>query len=391
MSKTVSQPKLFVVKGRTVGMRVTQKIDTCRDVGVSPSLRVFTKREIVRSDSFCHDTARIVHNMHNIQFDTARLTKQNVCTINDTFRKVNSKLPVYDYSLYVHSTTGTPIECVVFHNTDLFPIKDKYLHVVLDGTGEDGYLPLAQVGSEYDSGLRYTEDDGTVWQICTNLVFNLFDEYLTADNYFINTFNIDYVYKAFKAIFAGRVSFGNNCIYLLTPQTECGVTKMLMIGCDLRISWTKEGSNDYNNGITLSTYYDGVNDTSYGGDNKYKANAMLVKFEPRKKYRIQFFDSRKSTAYTKDEIIKGCFIVGKDVEKLPEESSKYTAIAETNSWCTCDKKSNSIVSACNYEDEEYYDYAQELKTKWLNYPHSTLQYQYYDLANLEYKELRDDD
>lgn len=387
MMQTVSNPKLFIVRGKNEGIRVTLTFDTCREVGRSNIVKCNTKRHVIRKDINKFDTARLVHNMNNICFDTCRKICADIETVHDTFRRVKSKLPVYDYSFYVHSSTGQPIECVIFHHTDLFPLKDKYIHVKLDGTNEDGYLPLAPVGSEYDSGLRYTADDGTVWQICTNLVYNIIDEYFVRDNYFINTLSLDYMYHAFSAIFAGRVTRGSNCIYLVTPQFECGITKMLMIGIDLRISWTDDGTDNYNKGITLSTYNNGVNDTSYGGDAKYKANAMLVKFEPRRKYKIEFHNSHKTSSYNDEERIRGCFIFGRDIEKLAEESSTYESIINGN-YCTCDEITYTVASASEYTDTYYYD-TQELKDKILNYPHSTKQYQYYELAHIKYEDLTD--
>ena len=63
---------------------------------------------------------------------------------------------------------------------------------------------------------------------------------------------------------------------------------MFVIGLDIRISWINDGSNDWNNAITLSTHENGLCDTSFGGDNKYKANAMLVKLQAGTRYKIDF-------------------------------------------------------------------------------------------------------
>ena len=177
MIQKISTPKIFIVKGIVEGKRVTQKLDTFRNIGNSRTDRNDTCREIYRTDVFKNDTVRRVHNMNNICFDTTRKINRQEIIYNDTYREVHSNVPVYDHSFYVHSKTGKPIECVIFHNTVYFPYPNKYVKVQLDDNGEFGYLPLAPVGSEYDSGMRYTENDGTVWQICTNVIYNLIKEY----------------------------------------------------------------------------------------------------------------------------------------------------------------------------------------------------------------------
>ena len=383
MIQKIENPKVFIVKGVVEGKRVTQSLCTLREVGRSTSDRNNTLREIYRTDSFKNDTARHVHNMNNICFDTVRKINRNESIYNDTYREVHSNVPVYDHSFFVHSKTGRPIECVIFHNTHYFPYPDKYVKVQLDDNGEFGYLPLAPIGSEYDSGMRYTENSGKVWQICTNVIYNLIDEYFVQDNYFVNTINCEYMYKAFKAIFGGRVQLKDNYIILKTPQNDCGITKMFMIGLDLRISWNDNDSDDFTNSITLTTFNDGLNDTSYQGDNKHKADAMLVKFEPRKKYKIEFFNNHNGVSYTDMESVRGCFIFGRDIENLKEESGSYQKLIDTSSYCTCDIETGFVVNANDIESP-YYSDMQDMRNIWLNYNHSRKLYNYYDLVHLKY-------
>ena len=384
MIENLKNPKLFIVKGKNEGIRVQVNVDTLRVVGRTTITRNDTLRIIYRTDSFYCDTARKIHNMNNIQFDTRRKINRQEELYVDTFRRVKSLLPVYNHSLYVHSKTGKPIECVIFSSTKLFPYKDKYMHVILDN-GDTGYVPLAPVGSEMDSGLRYTMDNGEVWQICSNVIYNILDTFLVDRNYFINTLSADYVYRAFRAIFGGHVSRQGKDIYLLTPQFDCGVSKLFMIGVDLRITWIDETETDWSKGVTLTTYNNGVCDTSFGGEEKYKANAMLVKLEPRKKYKITYYDSCKWTSYTPEERVKGCFIIGRDVEALPEESASYESLVQTDSYCTLDEKIDVILHASENTDDYYFD-AWQMKNNWLKYTNSRRWYQYYEGKKLKYTE-----
>jgi hypothetical protein len=327
--------------------------------------------------------------MNNICFDTCRKINREEENYFDTYRRVHSVLPVYNHSLFVHSITGKPIECVIFATTKLFPYKDKYMKVILDDGGF-GYVPLAPVGSEMDSGMRYTMDNGEVWQICSNVIYNIFDTFLCDDNYFINTLNADYVYRSFKAIFGGHVSRKGKEIYLITPQFDCGVSKIFMIGVNLQISWIDEDQTDFSKGITLTTYNNGVCDTSFGGENKYKANAMLVKLEPRKKYRFTYYDSCKWTSYSPEERVKGCFIIGRDVEKLDEESSSYQLLLDTNSYCCLDESADVILHASSSDDEYYFDMHQ-MKQNWLDYTNTKHMYNYWEGKKIKLNELHNEE
>jgi len=377
-------PYIFIVRGKKEGSRVTVNYDTKRIVNRGDVIRSDTLRHLHREDAIRYDTARLIRNMNNILFDTRRKIDRDETSINDTIRIIKSKLPINNVSVYVHSNRAKPVECVIFQNTGFFPYKDKYVKVQLDHNGKFGYLPLAHVGDEYDSGLRYTEDDGTTWQICTNVIYNLIDHYFKADNLFINASDLNYVYMAFRKLFSSRVTLGNNCIYVMTPPVDCGITKMFMLGLDLRISWCLNNTDDFSKAITLSTYYDGLNDTSFGGDNKRKANAMLVKFEPRKLYKIEFFNKRGKISYNDIDQIKGVFILGRDVERMFEYSASYKLLVDTKSYCTCNELNYEMEDASNM-NSKYYDYMIEMKDKWMKYKNSNMVYNYYELKNIQTK------
>ena len=381
ITKSIKSPQIFIVHGKVEGKRVTVDFDTSREVCNSKVSRFDTERYVYRKDSNLFDTSRIVNNMNNIIFDTCRKINRDESYIFDSLRAIKSKLPVHNVSVYIHSNRDKPVECVIFQNTGFFPYKNKYVKVQMDFNGKYGYLPLAPVGSEYDSGLRYEEDNGTIWQICTNVLYNLRHQYFKANNYFINAYDLNYVYNAFKKIFSSRVERDLNCIYLTTPPKDCGITKMFMIGLDLRISFGIDNKN-LNKLVTLSTWHDGYNITSFGGDEKRKANAMLIKFEPRKKYKIEFYQSHGKTSYTNNENVKGVFIMGKDVESLEEKSSSYEKLILTNSYCTCNKITYEVDLAMQPMDL-YYDDMKEMKRNWLDYTNSTYMYNYYSLENIK--------
>lgn len=380
-------PKIFIVKGKNQGVRVTLNFDSCREIGRTVNLRNDTEREVHRTEILKNDTARLIHNQRNIQFETLRKINKDMICKNDTLRRVKSNLPVYYHSFYVQAVNGKPIECIIFEDTSLFPLPTKYVKVQLDDNNEFGYLPLAPVGSEYDSGLRYTEDvTGKVWQICSTITYNIFDEFFVNDNYFINITDYDYFYQAMKNIFGGRVEYGDDCVYLTTPQQACGITKMFMIGLDIRISWTNDGTEYWNDGVTLTTHNNGICDTSYGGDNKYKANAMLVKFEPRKKYKIQFYNKYLNIQYDANEIIKSCVIFGRDVEKLPEQSSDYSALINTDEYCTTNEEGNMVHA--NNRNYPQFEMLNRMKADWMKYTNTRRMYDFYDLVHITYEDVK---
>ena len=109
---------------------------------------------------------------------------------------------------------------------------------------------------------------------------------------------------------------------------------------------------------------------------------MLIKFKPRKTYKIEFYDSHGKTKYLPNEKIKGCFIFGKDIENLEEKSSSYQRLIDTDSYCTCDLATSDIEHASN-KMSKYYDEVQELKEKWLEYTNSKYMYNYYDVADMK--------
>ena len=151
--------------------------------------------------------------------------------------------------------------------------------------------------------------------------------------------SLNYVHHALRKVFNDdhvTKDSTKNCIYFKTMMTSCGIHKMFVIGLDCKISWKNNNDkDDWTNTITLTTYNNGLNDTSFTGDEKHKADAMLVEFEQNKLYKIEFSNKHKGISYdATTEPIKNCIIFGKDVEKLLEKSSNYERLLKTQHYFT---------------------------------------------------------
>ncbi len=153
-----------------------------------------------------------------------------------------------------------------------------------------------------------------------------------------------------------------------------------MIGTYLEISWSEDGKNY----TTYNTYDNGLCSTSYGGDNKHKANAMLVSLEANKVYRFKVLDTYKSIKYNKNELAHACMIFGKDVEKLPNHSSDYTILTQTEKYCMINAE-GFIVEADDPSDNSH-RYSSSMIKLWLKYTNSSMKYNYYSTKTLRLEE-----
>lgn len=389
MKQTLGRPKVFIVKidsDTSAFKYVSQRIDTCRVLSRTIMERYDTRRNVYITNQVDYDTKRDVHNMNNIQFDTSRKINTDVQTDSDTKRFVKSDVPVDGYSFWVNADGHSPVECIIFTNISYFPYPDKFVKVLLDANGNYGFLPLAPVGSEFDSGFRFTEDDGTVWQICTDVIYDLIDQLFINDNYFINMSSLNYVHHALRKVFNDdhvTKDSTKNCIYFKTMMASCGIHKMFVIGLDCKISWKNNNDkDDWTNTITLTTYNNGLNDTSFTGDEKHKADAMLVEFEQNKLYKIEFSNKHKGISYdATTEPIKNCIIFGKDVEKLLEKSSNYERLLKTQHYFTYDDIADDFVDA-EPATSSYNKDMNDMKKMWLDHTVTKHHYNYYKLEDL---------
>ena len=377
-------PQIFIVKGKNYGKKTTITGDTLREVGVSGKIRNDAERLVELSYENNCDTLRNVKNNGNIQFPVIRKINQKVVCENDLIRVVKSDEQADAFSFYIQADNKKiPVECTIFKYTNLFPFPNKYVKVQIDNDGNFGYLPLVPVGSDYDSSLRYTDNDGKIWQIASSIEYNILDNVFLTDNYFINLLDKERLFYSLKNIFDSRVERENDTIYLNAPPTISGLIKMFVIGLDIRISWINDGSNDWNNAITLSTHENGLCDTSFGGDNKYKANAMLVKLQAGTRYKIDFNNTYGKISYADEDKVKGCLIFGRTVEQLKEKSSTYQSLIDTVEYCTTDKNYNMVLA----NKKEYVEFKTMnlMKQSWLNYTNSKRVYDYYDLVDIKYQ------
>lgn len=184
------------------------------------------------------------------------------------------------HSLFVHNDgTGRDHELAMYHTTRSFPDPHRYLQVLTKQGRVKGYLPLDTVGSEYDSGLRWTEaSTGTVYQVCSKAAVNVFRYIVRADNAVVVCTSNTVLRAALRSLFEERV--GNDPpgdVLLTAPAAGSGVTQALVAGLNLRI-----GVGD----AELSTLMNGLNISSFGGDSSMLGRTMLVRMSPPNVYRL---------------------------------------------------------------------------------------------------------
>ena len=76
-------------------------------------------------------------------------------------------------------------------------------------------------------------------------------------------------------------------------------------------------------GVELTTYDNGLQTTSFGGDKNWLANAMLIKFNNREKFKIEFANDYHGTSYDSSAIVKNALVFGTVTESLPKQSYSF--------------------------------------------------------------------
>jgi hypothetical protein len=163
---------------------------------------------------------------------------------------------------------GKVHELCMYHVTRMFPFPHKYIPVELEN-GVMGYLPLNVVGSDYDSGFRYMDDDGTVYQICSKTAVDVFREMVHANNLVVLCRNILDLYRAFRIVFEERVTIADDRSYveLQCPHAACGVSRMLLVGAYMGVAVDD---------TSLVTYFNGLNMSAAGGDKSFMGRTMMI-------------------------------------------------------------------------------------------------------------------
>lgn len=266
------------------------------------------------------------------------------------------------------------IKCRLYDTPEGFPIKDVHLSVVCDDN-KRRYCPLDHVNYDFDSGVRVNDNYGNEYQISVARQENIINRYFPFGNIVIPLTTYDDLYTILTGIFGtARVKLGENkdCIYFTPPSASSGITQFFAIGLNIRITNHKDA--------TLTTYNNGLNRTSFGGDFHWTANSMLIKMNHRETFKLEFDNSYYGTSYAENAPVKNAIVLGATIEALPRESSSYELLLRNNKWFLYDVRTNYIKVVDNHN--MYIDY---FIKNYLDYPNTKHMYNYYDLQKMRYE------
>lgn len=202
---------------------------------------------------------------------------------------------------------GKVSELALYKITDIFPFPDKYLTVDI-GDEHNWYIPLDEPGSEFDSGIRYSDGD-KVYQVCTRCPMSIISQFLNGYNCIISC--DDTFEEQLSFIFEGRMYKENGKIKLIAPGEKSEISKLFLCGTDIIVS--------YDN-IEIST-----RKHAYGTSSRNTADtahAILVKMKPGTVYTISY----KNLTNT----CKNFIFLGRDIENLPEHAGSYEKLYNLN-------------------------------------------------------------
>lgn len=293
---------------------------------------------------------------------------------DSTFGSGGSKVQWY-LNLYSNKAQKV-VRCKMYDSSEGFPLRNCYLEALCKD-GKRRFVPLDRVDSDFDSAMRVQDKYGNDYQICVERQENIINKYFSYGDLLIPLTNYDDLYHILVGIFGtARVKMADDAsgVYFTPPDSVAGITKLLAVGLNIKIT------NIY--GVTFTTYNNGLNMTSYGGDEHWKAHAMLIKFHKRQTFKIQFKNDYYGTSYTADAIVKNALVIGTIVESMSEQSSSYDMLIKNQRWYLFDVPTNYIHMTNNYNKIVSYFIKQ-----YLLYPHSGRMYNYYDLAKFK---LQDD-
>jgi hypothetical protein len=126
------------------------------------------------------------------------------------------------------------------------------------------------------------------------------------------------LFRGLVNIFDTRVILNNDRILLTSPEARYGITKMLVVGLNLEISYIDSIKDDRDDVFAFTTYYNGWCNYNSTNPDRLKGNAMLIEFDPNRVYQIKFADSFKNYSY--DSVVRNCIFFGKDIENLKNGS-----------------------------------------------------------------------
>lgn len=269
------------------------------------------------------------------------------------------------------------ISCSLYDNYESFPIQQKLIKAQLeDGTFK--YFLIDKDKSPFDSGLRYLSGKN-LYQVDSSYLYNIFDVKFSYNNFYVNLLDVPYATALLNNIFDTRVTSSENDIYLVAPKKEFGITKILMIGLNISISYIDSIDDEVDDCFKFSTTLNGWCNYFHPTIERHKMKAMLVKLDPHRKYKINFSDSFNHFRY--NEGIKNCLFFGKDIEKLDETSKSYHNLWHITNFFTMDNHYEYSYAG----DLNSYAYKDLLimKDQYARYSNNRYIYNYYDLNDIK--------
>jgi len=271
------------------------------------------------------------------------------------------------YAVFHSNYMNKDIKCRLYDKTVGFPLRGAHISVLCDDN-HIRYLPIDLLGSDFDSGIRCSDKWGNQYQICLMRQENMISKFFPFGNMIMPLTSYNDLYAILTGIFGkARVELGENCLYFSPPSAASGITKFMCVGLNIRITTC--------HGQELTTYNNGLNSTSYGGDYHWTANKMLLKMRNREKFKIEFDNSYHGTTYKSDALVKNFLIFGQTVEALKEESASMELLINNHRWYLFNVKKNEIKSVNEQNDDIKY-----VRENYLEYSHSPCTYNYYDLG-----------
>ena len=283
------------------------------------------------------------------------------------------------FRLYNNRNT---ISCSMYDSNDSFPKDQKMAKVELDN-GEYKYLLLDEIINPFDSGFRYKcFEDKKTYQINTSYPYNIFNVRFFNANYYVNLINSSFALASLQKIFDSRVTdCGSNTLQIMSPRKELGITKMLIVGLNVGISYIDKVEDDVDDTFTFTTYNNGACNYLFNNINRHKMKAMLVKFEPNRLYKIKFDNTFNKWNYY--EAIKNCLFFGDYVERLPETSSSYVELLYSNNFFATNpqtlefESSKTVDSYCQKE-------VLALRDQYARYSGGQYSYNFYELNDITF-------
>ena len=276
---------------------------------------------------------------------------------------INVPAPETVKSLFIRNNeTGKVIEAGAYYNMKNFPLKNKALNIVLED-GTKLYVPVDYVGSEFDTGLRYN-DGSNVYQISSQLVFDIITYKLTACNMLVPVSNTVDLYVIFTYLFGkNRVKLVDNTVRLICPSPDSGITKLFFLGTAWNIM--------NNTGLSIQSEKGG-NPTYVVGNTKEKGfidRAMLIKMNWEQELYISLSSNEEGNNY---------IVLGLSVEGLKNGFGTFEELKNTESYCIYDKdeKKPKTISG-SYSSDEYTEY-KEYMNSFYDY-----EYNYIDIAKVK--------